>query len=78
MTWFEKILLSLIMQEPVQSFIRMMQYRVQRLNQEIAKAMSAGNRMGLNISRAHALRWLTSNAAQSLGLEEKMGSDRDR
>ena len=33
--------------------------QVQRLNQEIAKAMSAGNRMGLNISRAHALRWVT-------------------
>ena len=48
--------------------------QVQRLNQEIAKAMSAGNRMGLNISPAHALRWLTSNAAQSLGLEEKIGS----
>ena len=40
--------------------------QVQRLNQEIAKAMSAGNRMGLNISRAHALRWVTSNAALSL------------
>ena len=48
--------------------------QIQRLNQEIAKAMSAGNRMGLNISPAHALRWLTSNAAQSLGLEEKIGS----
>ena len=48
--------------------------QIQRLNQEIAKAMSAGNRMGLNISRAHALRWVTSNAALSLGLEDKVGS----
>ena len=48
--------------------------QIQRLNQEIAKAMSAGNRMGLNISPAKAFRWGTYNAAKSLGLEDKIGS----
>jgi len=48
--------------------------QVQRLNQEVAKAMSAGNRMGLDISAGQAIRWATQNAAQSLGLEEKIGT----
>lgn len=48
--------------------------QVQHLNQEIAKAMVAGNEMGLDISRAHALRWVTLNAAKSLGLDDKIGS----
>jgi imidazolonepropionase-like amidohydrolase len=48
--------------------------QVQRLNQEIAKAMSAANRIGLDIDRAHAIQWLTLNPAKSLGLEEKIGS----
>ena len=48
--------------------------QIQRLNQEIAKAMSAGNRMGLDINPAKALRWATSNAAKTLGLEDKIGS----
>jgi hypothetical protein len=30
--------------------------QVQRLNQEVAKAMSAGNRMGLEISSGRAIR----------------------
>ena len=48
--------------------------QIQRLNQEIAKAMTAGNRMGLNISSAQAIRWLTLNPAKSLGLEDRIGS----
>ncbi|MCR8924282.1 amidohydrolase [Dasania sp. GY-MA-18] len=48
--------------------------QAQRLNQEIAKAMAAGNRMGMNISRAQAIRWVTSNAAISLGLEDQVGA----
>ncbi|MDB2670093.1 amidohydrolase family protein, partial [Porticoccaceae bacterium] len=48
--------------------------QIQRLNQEIAKAMSAGNRMGLDISPAKAIRWGTYNAAKSLGLEDQIGS----
>lgn len=48
--------------------------QAQRLNQELAKAMAAGNRMGLDITRAQALKWVTSNAAVSLGLSEQIGS----
>lgn len=48
--------------------------QVQWLNLEIAKAMAAGNRMGMTISRAQAMRWLTLNPARSLGLENKIGS----
>jgi imidazolonepropionase-like amidohydrolase len=48
--------------------------QVQRLNQEMAKAMSAGNRMGLDISAAKAMRWGTYNAAMALGLEDQIGS----
>jgi len=48
--------------------------QIQRLNQEVAKAMSAGNQMGLDISPAHAITWATLNAAKSLGLDEKIGS----
>ncbi|NIB42708.1 amidohydrolase [Pseudomaricurvus alkylphenolicus] len=48
--------------------------QVQRLNQEVAKAMSAGRRMGLDITRAHAIRWVTLNAAKSLGLDDRIGS----
>lgn len=48
--------------------------QIQRLNQEIAKAMAAGNQMGLNISRGQAMRWLTLNAAKSLGLDDQIGS----
>jgi imidazolonepropionase-like amidohydrolase len=36
--------------------------------------MSAGNRMGLDISPAKAFRWGTYNAAKSLGLEDQIGS----
>jgi imidazolonepropionase-like amidohydrolase len=48
--------------------------QVQRLNQEIAKAMSAANRMGLEVDRAQAIKWLTLNAAKALGLADKVGS----
>ena len=47
---------------------------IQRLNQEAAKAMGSGNRMGMNITPEHAIKWITSNAANSLGIGEKTGS----
>jgi imidazolonepropionase-like amidohydrolase len=47
---------------------------IQRLNQEAAKAMARGNRAGLNITPEHAIRWITSNAAKSLGLEAVTGT----
>jgi imidazolonepropionase-like amidohydrolase len=48
--------------------------QVQRLDQEVAKAMSAGNRMGLEISSGRAIRWVTLNVAKSLGLDDQIGS----
>ena len=47
---------------------------IQRLNQEAAKAMAAANRAGMDITPAEAMRWLTLNAAKSLGIEGDTGS----
>lgn len=47
---------------------------VQHLNQEIAKAMTAGNKLGMNITREHAIQWATHYPAVSLGLEDKVGA----
>ncbi len=46
----------------------------QHLNQEAGIAMAAGNRAGLNITRAEAIRWITSNAAKSIGIDQYTGS----
>jgi imidazolonepropionase-like amidohydrolase len=47
---------------------------IQRLNQEAAKAMARGERVGLHIPPERAIRWLTANPAKSLGLEDRIGS----
>ncbi len=47
---------------------------IQRLNQEAAKAMAAGRRMGLEIAREEAIAWITSNAARALGVDERTGT----
>ena len=47
---------------------------IQHLNQEAAKALAAGNRAGFNISKARAIRWITSNPAKAAGIEETTGS----
>ena len=39
-----------------------------------AKAMAAGNRAGFDISKAHAMRWITSNPAKAAGILNKTGS----
>lgn len=49
-------------------------YGIQRLNQEVAKAWADGNRAGLDIPRADAWRWLTSNPAKALGILDETGS----
>jgi imidazolonepropionase-like amidohydrolase len=46
----------------------------QRLNQEAAAALSAGRRAGMNISEEHAIRWITLNAARSIGIDKETGS----
>ncbi|WP_246722559.1 amidohydrolase [Aliikangiella sp. G2MR2-5] len=47
---------------------------IQHLNQEAAKAMAAGNRMGLQIKPKDAIRWLTLNSARSMGVDSLVGS----
>jgi imidazolonepropionase-like amidohydrolase len=47
---------------------------IQRLNQEAAKAMAHGARVGLNVPPERAIRWLTANPAKSLGLEDRIGT----
>ena len=47
---------------------------IQRLNQEAAKAMAAGNRAGFNILPSRAIKWITSNPAKALGIADKVGS----
>ena len=47
---------------------------IQRLNQEAAKAMAAGNRAGMEIGPDRAIRWITINAARALGIDPITGS----
>jgi imidazolonepropionase-like amidohydrolase len=47
---------------------------IQRLNQEAGKAMARGERVGLSIPPERAIRWVTSNAAQALGIQDRTGS----
>ena len=46
----------------------------QRLNQEAAKAMTAGRAIGLTLSEDDAIKWITANAAWTLGLEDRIGT----
>ncbi|PXF62823.1 amidohydrolase [Kangiella spongicola] len=47
---------------------------IQHLNKEAAKAMTSGNRLGMDIKPEHAIKWITINAAKAIGVEEKTGS----
>jgi imidazolonepropionase-like amidohydrolase len=47
---------------------------IQRLNQEAAKVIGAAARVGMEISPEHAIRWITSNAAKSLGVLDQAGT----
>ena len=46
----------------------------QRLNQETAKGMAAGRKIGIDISEDQAIKWNTINPAWALGLDDKIGS----
>ncbi len=48
--------------------------QIQRLNQEAAKALADGRRMGLTISDATAIRWITLNPAKAMGIDDQTGS----
>ena len=47
---------------------------IQRLNQEAAKTMAAGNRMGMSLRPEDAIRWITINPAKSIGVGDQTGS----
>ncbi|WP_234035647.1 amidohydrolase [Erythrobacter insulae] len=47
---------------------------IQRLNQEAAKAQAAGKRLGIEISDADVIGWITLNAAKAMGIDDMTGS----
>ncbi|MBS3960234.1 MAG: amidohydrolase [Sandarakinorhabdus sp.] len=47
---------------------------IQRLNQETAKALADGRRMGLEIRDEEAWTWIAINPARALGIDGKVGS----
>ncbi|WP_416877764.1 amidohydrolase [Litorimonas sp.] len=47
---------------------------IQRLNQEVAKTWADGNRAGLNIPKAEAWKWLSTNPAKALGILDETGT----
>ncbi len=47
---------------------------LQRMNQDAAKAMYAGNRAGIPVTRDQALRWITANPAWVLGIDQLTGT----
>ena len=46
----------------------------QRLNQEAAKAIAEGSRIGVPVTEDQAIKWLTINPAWALGLDDRIGS----
>lgn len=50
------------------------EHGIQRLNQEAAKAMWAGRRAGIPVTRDQALRWITANPAWVLGIDSLVGT----
>jgi imidazolonepropionase-like amidohydrolase len=46
----------------------------QRLNQEAAKAMAEGNRIGVPVGEDEAVKWMTINPAWTLGIDSVTGS----
>jgi len=47
---------------------------IQRLNQEAAKALADGRRMGIRISDEVAWTWLSLNPARAMGIADRTGS----
>ena len=47
---------------------------IQRLNQEAAKALADGRRMGMRISDETAWTWLSLNPARAMGIADRTGS----
>ncbi|KRG67559.1 amidohydrolase [Pseudoxanthomonas dokdonensis] len=47
---------------------------IQRLNQEAAKVIASAREVQMEIPPERAIRWLTANAARSLGIEQETGT----
>ncbi len=47
---------------------------IQRLNQEAAKAMAAGRRIGVDIEPKDAIAWITANPAKAMGILDRTGT----
>lgn len=47
---------------------------IQRLNQEAAKAMADGRRIGLDIKPEDAIGWITANPAKAMGILDQTGT----
>jgi len=47
---------------------------IQRLNQEASKALASGRRAGVQLTDGDAIRWITLNAAWTLGIDHRTGS----
>ncbi len=47
---------------------------IQRLNQEAAKVIRAADEVGMEVTREDAIRWITINPAQALGIDRWTGS----
>jgi len=47
---------------------------IQRLNQEAGKVLYRANDNGFNLKEEDAIKWITANAAKSLGIHDKTGS----
>lgn len=47
---------------------------IQRLNQEAAKILFRGQEAGFELKEQDAIKWITANAAKSLGLADKTGT----
>ncbi len=48
--------------------------QIQRLNQEASKALADGRAMGIDISDAQAIQWITYNPAKAMGIADQTGS----
>ncbi len=47
---------------------------IQRLNQEAAKVMAQGTRIGIEVPPERAVRWITANPAKALGVLDRTGT----
>jgi imidazolonepropionase-like amidohydrolase len=47
---------------------------IRHLNQEAAKALAAGRRMGMALDENEALRWITANPAWAIGVDDVTGT----